>query len=314
MTNPLLSPSASLCAGVTQTGQSVSATDAYVKQLLALPIPDGCLVASLPADVSQASTDARLWTSQYRPLAVSTLLGVVDFGDVFDNFYAELLPLANQIVAGDQGAIVQFNQLLQELQTATLAKVKLAQSVAQQLTSYDQVLDQDVAAINADQTELLTIEATQTSLAKAAQQEADALDREISQMQAQVALAYLQGHYVSASFMEMINQLSGRASALRMNEQLANSAAYTLAQQAQAASSEAANVQQYQHVLGTLQSGIAQLVNGWAAMDGNFAVLAQAEHIHSYGAWTPALLNAAWLDWNTLAAQAQSLLDALNNA
>ncbi len=94
--------------------------------------------------------------------------------------------------------------------------------MAQQLGSYTQVLDKDMAAINADQAALQTIQAAQTSLAATAQQQADALDQQIYQMQAQVALQYLQGHYVSAAFTQMINQLSGQAAALRNAEQQAS--------------------------------------------------------------------------------------------
>lgn len=311
MPNPVLNPPNSLSAGVVQTGQSVSAVDTAVAQLLALAIPDGSLVPSLPVDVQQTRSDTQLWTSQYRSVAISALDGVVNFSGTFDNFYAQLVPLADALASGDKTAKSQFNQLLKQLRAATQTQAQAAEWVAQQLTSYDLTLQADLATLHGDNDALLKIAQTQHQIALAAKQTADMLNQEIEQLRGKVLLAYIQGRYALAELDQLINILTGNVYKLQEQQYQANATASHAQQQATAASSEAASVQQYQSNLNGLQSAINQLVNGWAVMDADFGVLEQAEKIHSYGAWTPSLLKAAMLDWNVLAAQAQAILDEL---
>lgn len=310
--SPLLNPPAPISSGVTQTGGSIPVMDAAVAALIALPVPDATILPQLPADVDKTRTDAQLWTTQYRLLARSTLQGVVDFGATFDVFYQQMVPLADQVAAGDKAAISQLRQLLQSLQEATSVEGQTAQSVATQLVSYSELLDADLAALNGDEAFLQTTQKTEQAIAAQAQQAADMVQKELSAYEQKLALAILQGHYLVAELQVIINTLTGRLDTLRAEEDNAQSTAYQAGQQAAAAASDALKVAQYQADLGALAGGVSQLVNGWQVMDANFAELQEAEDIHSFGSWTPALLSAAQADWDSLAAQAQGMLEVLS--
>jgi hypothetical protein len=304
----LLDPPETLTQGVSETNSAVPAIDSAVASLLALPVPGGDVLASLPADVNQARSDAQLWSSTYRPLVLSALQGVVSFSSTFDTAYEQLLPLSVRIAAGDTSAIAPFQSQLQQLQQATQATAQATAAVASQLVTYEVLIDGDISTLNGDQAQLQSQQSYDEQLAQAAEQAADQVQDEIDKDEGKIAYAYLQGQYFYAELMELIDILTGKEQQLREEESSFQAQANEAQADANAAGATSAQVSQYQTFLSDVSTGVGALDDGWNTLDANFSELLSSEDITTYSIFTPALLQAVKADWDNLAAQAQTLL------
>ena len=303
-----LSPPESLSQGVSSTSAAIPQIDSAVTTLLALPVPDGDALPSLPADVNQARSDAGLWTSTYRPLVLSALQGVVSFSSTFDAAYEQLMPLSLRIAAGDTSAIAPFQLQLEQLQEATRSTAQATAAVASQLVSYETLLDGDISTLNADQSQLQALQAQDQKAAQAASQAADKVEDELYEDEEKKALAILQGQYVYAELMQLIDLLTGEDAELREQEDTLQAEANKAASQANSVGNTSAEVASYQTCLGGLSADVGSLDTGWNTLDANFTELLSSEDITTYSIFTPSLLQAVKADWDNLARQAGLLL------
>lgn len=311
MSTPDISPPSALQAGLSETGSGIGVVDEAVAALLALPIPTSSSIETLAGDVDAARTDAASWTSTVRPRVISTLQGVIDWSSTFDGLYDQLVPLAEQLAAGDESAVAPFQSLLGQLQDATEAEASTAAGVADQLVAFIETIDADIAALGGDQSSLEAEQSAYEAQAKAADMAADAVEQQLAELQWKVIEMVAEGHYVSAELTMMINELTGRKEDLRQSEQESESAAAAAEGQAGAVGESIQSVQSYSASLGAIGAGVGALDTGWNTLNSNFTVLLEGEDISSYDAFTPALLESVKLDWDNLAAQARSMLGAL---
>jgi hypothetical protein len=305
-----IAPPQALVQGVSQTNQAIPQIDSAVSALLALPAPSGTSLASLPGDVSKACSDANEWNTTYRAQVISTLQGVVNWNTTFNGFYNQLQSLATQIAAGDTSAVAPFQTILQQLQTATQGIATTTAGVASQLISFSTLISSDIATLNGDQSQLQTMQKSDTQQAQQDQQEVQSLETEQQKDQHlydSIRSIPIFGRYL-APLEESIQAISGHLSNVRNAANDASDDSTVASAEANAAGAAASDAGTANTDLGAISSGVGALDQGWNSLDANFAELISSESITTYDVFTPALLEATQADWNNLATQAASFL------
>ena len=295
-----LAPPAGLAQGVGTTRTAIGAVDAAAAKISALPTPDPG--DTLAPHIETARAHAQAWTDTSRPLLVSLLAGVADFGKTFNDDYARLTELAKKIIAGDAGTKPALDALLTSWQKATGGEAAKAATALQSMSALEGDLQGDARTLGADQTSALAAAAAAQTAIGPLQQQIDATETKIAVEQG-IEDSSLLGIIVQQLITQLTGQLSLFSSELDdLQEKL--QAAQETAQQAAATAQLAGD---YGTAVAAGSSAIQSLSNGWSVLNANFANLLQAERISDPSIFTSAELAAAKADWDGLVQQASGL-------
>ena len=313
MANAQLSPPAGFQQSVQATGSALSSIDTDCKNIISLPTDENTIpiIPTIggvdtglgpqvsPPDISTDMTAVKAtfndWFSTVRPQIVASLQGIITFNGNFQNVYANIYPIAQQIAAGNMSQVPQFKNDLGTLQTATQTQQTQAKQVQNALIAYLVEVSKVQVLLSNDNTTL------QNSIPGMNQQVAD-LQQAIDELNEKIEIEQF------IPFSTIIEALTGELE--NNSEQLSdlNDAIDSTKQQIQYTQNAINLLNNYQSSFGSIQSSINSLANSWEALESDLGETIADENISDFNAFTPALVQAASADWQVVTNLAKTFI------
>ena len=313
MANTQLSPPAGFQQSVQATGSALSSIDTDCKNIISLPTDENTIPIiptiggvdtgqgpqvsppDISTDMTAVKATANDWFSTVRPQIVASLQGIITFNGSFQNVYANIYPIAQQIATGNMSQVPQFKSDLGTLQTATQTQQTQAKQVQNSLIAYLVEVSKVQVLLSNDNTTL------QNSIPGMNQQVAD-LQQEIDELNEKIEIEQF------IPFSTIIEALTGELE--NNSEQLSelNDAIDSTKQQIQYTQNAVNLLNNYQSSFGSIQSSINSLANSWEALESDLSETIADENIADFNAFTPALVQAASADWQVVTNLAKTFI------